>query len=139
CSLKVEGAQDKMLFPDVIADECGRHINGRLWCYHQYLRQLMDLGILPPYTGKLEFNPWADFNLSGQFVSETWGMISPGMPQTAATLATHYTQVSIDFEALQSTQMFASMIATAYLTSDIDKIIDAGAAAVDPKSILWRI
>lgn len=137
--LKMQSSKEMMLSPKVIADEWRKHINRRFWCSHQYLRQLMDLGILPPYTGKIEFNPWADFNLSGQFVSETWGMISPGMPQTAARLGAHYLHVSIDFEAVQSTQMFASMIATAYLTPDINRILDAGAAAVDPKSIMRQI
>ena len=43
----------------------------------------------PPLTGRIAINPWADFNLSGQFVSETWGLISPGMPQTAARIGIH--------------------------------------------------
>src|SRR5215510_11442523 len=57
--------------------------------------------ILLPYpqiTGRIAINPWADFNLSGQFVSETWGLISPGMPRTAARIGIHYTHVSIDGE-----------------------------------------
>ncbi len=116
-----------------------RHINRRIWCSHLYLRQILDLGIEPPLTGRSEINPWADFNLSGQFVSESWGLISPGMPQTAARIGTHYTRVSIDGEALQSTQMFDVMIATAFLTDSMETILDAGAAAVDPKSVMSRI
>ena len=52
-----------------IAELWKKHINRRIWCSHLYLRQLLDLGIEPPLTGRLEINPWADFNLSGQFVS----------------------------------------------------------------------
>jgi hypothetical protein len=115
------------------------HINRRIWCSHLYLRQIMDLGIDPPLTGKIEINPWADFNLSGQFVSESWGLISPGMPQTAARIGIHYTHVSIEGEAIQSTQMVDSMIATAFLTSDMDKILDAGAAALDRASVMSEI
>lgn len=137
--LKMQSSKEILLSPQAIADVWRRSINRRFWCSHQYLRQMMDLGILPPYTGATEFNPWADFNLSGQFVSETWGLISPGMPQTAARIGAHYTHVSVDLDAVQSTQLFASMIATAYLTSDIDRILDAGSAAVDPKSIMRRI
>lgn len=87
----------------------------------------------------MEFNPWADFNLSGQFVSETWGLISPGMPQTAARIGQHYTHVSIDLEPAQSTQLFTAMIATAFLTNNLESILDAGVAALDAKSVLRQI
>src|SRR5262245_8907046 len=116
-----------------------KHINRGMWSSHLYLRQIMDLGIDPPLTGRIEVNPWADFNLSGQFVSETWGLISPGMPRTAARIGIHYTHVSIDGEAIQSTQMMDAMIATAFFTGDLEKILDAGAAAVDPKTTMSGI
>ena len=122
-----------------ISEVWKKHINRRIWCSHLYLRQIMDLGIDPPLTGRIEINPWADFNLSGQFVSESWGMISPGMPETAARIGAHYTHVSVDGEAVQSTQMMDAMIATAFLTSDMEKILDAGAAALDPKSVMRQI
>jgi hypothetical protein len=122
-----------------IAEIWKTHINRRIWCSHLYLRQILDLGIDPPLTGRVEINPWADFNLSGQFVSESWGLISPGMPQTAARIGIHYTHVSIDGEAIQSTQMMDAMLATAFFTSDMEKILDAGAAAVDPKSVMSQI
>ncbi|HJZ95089.1 MAG TPA: ADP-ribosylglycohydrolase family protein [Candidatus Solibacter sp.] len=116
-----------------------KHINRGMWSSHLYLRQLMDLGIDPPLTGRIAINPWADFNLSGQFVSETWGLISPGMPRTAARIGIHYTHVSIDGEPVQSTQMMDAMIATAFFTSNMEEILDAGAAAVDSKSTMSRM
>lgn len=136
---ELERAGALFLPPERIADLWRRHINRRIWCSNQYLRQLMDLGIEPPLTGSVHLNPWADFNLSGQFLSETWGLIAPGMPRAAARLALHYTRVGIDLEPAQSAQMFAAMIATAYLTPDLEKILDAGVAAVDQGSILRRI
>src|SRR5262249_11607299 len=123
----------------MITEVWKKHINRGMWSSHLYLRQLMDPGIDPPLTGRIAINPWADFNLSGQFVSETWGLISPGMPRTAARIGVHYTHVSIDGEAIQSTQMMDAMIATAFFTSDMEKILDAGAAAVDPRSTMSRI
>jgi len=122
-----------------ITDVWKKHINRGVWSSHLYMRQLMDLGIDPPLTGRIAVNPWADFNLAGQFVSETWGLISPGMPRTAARIGVHYTHVSVDGEATQSTQMMDAMIATAFFTSDMEKILAAGAAAVDPKSTMSRI
>src|SRR5258708_38184326 len=107
--------------PHRISEIWKEHINRRIWCSHLYLRQIMALGIDPPLTGCIEINPWSDFNLSGQFVSESWGLISPGMPQTAARIGIHYTHVSVQGEAIQSTQMLDSMIATAFLTNSMEK------------------
>jgi hypothetical protein len=130
----------KLLLPNSsISDIWKSHINRRIWCSHLYLRQIMDLGIDPPLTGRIEINPWADFNLSGQFVSESWGLISPGMPRTAARIGIHYTHVSVDSEPVQSTQMMDAMIAVAFLTDDREKILDAGAAATDPQSVMRQI
>jgi hypothetical protein len=137
--LEMERSKELMLSPQRISALWKRHVNRYIWCSHQYLRQLMEIGIQPPLTGQIAINPWADFNLSGQFASETWGMISPGMPRTAARLGLHYTHVSIEGEPSQSTQMFATMISTAYLTADIQRILDAGEAALDPKSEFHQI
>ncbi len=123
----------------LISEVWKKHINRGIWCSHLYLRQLLDLGIDPPLTGRVELNPWADFNLAGQFVSESWGLISPGMPQTAARIGCHYTHVAVDGEPIQSTQMITAMISVAFLTGDIDAILDAGAAALDPRSVMHQI
>ena len=40
----------------------------------------------PSGYGIRVFNPWAEFNISGQFLCETYGLISPAMPQTAAKI-----------------------------------------------------
>ena len=115
------------------------HINRRIWCANEYARQLMDLGISPPFTGKPALNPWSDFNISGQFVCESFGLVAPGLPQTAAKLGLHYTHVTIDGEPAQATQLFTAMISTAFFERDIDRILDAGMAALDPKSVVHRI
>lgn len=122
-----------------IAELWRAHINRRIWCSHKYLRQLLEIGIEPPLTGNPHLNPWAVFNLSGQFVSESWGLIAPGMPQTAARVALHYVHTSISGEPAQSAQLFAAMIATAFQTSSIDAILDAGAASIDPRSRMREV
>ena len=137
--LEIQRTNNLLIPPHRISEIWKEHINRRIWCSHLFLRQIMDLGIDPPLTGCIEINPWADFNLSGQFVSESWGLISPGMPQTAARIGIHYTHVSVEGEPVQSTQMIDSMIATAFLTSDMEKILDAGAAALDPTSVMSQI
>lgn len=137
--VEMERSRTLLIPPARIAELWKRHINRRIWCSHLFLRQLLDIGLQPPVTGSVVINPWAEFNLSAQFVSESWGLISPGMPQTAARIGTHYTHVSIDGEPIQATQLFTAMIATAFVTSDINKILGAGLAAIDPASEMYRL
>ncbi|MEW6235345.1 MAG: ADP-ribosylglycohydrolase family protein [Candidatus Omnitrophota bacterium] len=116
-----------------------KHINRAIWCANQYARQLMDLGMEPPLTGCIPFNPWSDFNISGQFVCESWGLIAPGMPKTAERIGLNYTHVTISGEPAQTTQLFDAMIAAAFLIGDMEEILDAGLAAVDPKCVVHQV
>jgi ADP-ribosylglycohydrolase len=122
-----------------IAAQWREHINRRIFCANRYARDLMDLGIEPPWTGNVGLNPWSEFNISGQFVCESFGLMSPAMPQTAARLGIHYTRTAIDGEPAQATQLFTAMIATAFVETDVEKILDAGLAAVDPKSEIAHV
>ena len=114
-------------------------INRNIWCSNRYARHLMDIEVKPPMTGFISLNPWAEFNVSGQFLCETYGLLAPAMPQTAAKIGLHYTKVAIDHEPAQTTQLFTSMIATAFTEKDIHKILDAGIASIDPKSNTLKI
>jgi hypothetical protein len=128
-----------LLGPERITSLWKQHINTHIWCANLYARQLMDIGIDPPLTGKLALNPWSGFNISGQFICESFGLIAPGMPQTAARIGLNYTHVTIDAEPAQTTQLFTAMIATSFFTDDIDDILDAGLASVDPDSEILLI
>jgi ADP-ribosylglycohydrolase len=128
-----------LLSPQRIAGLWRERINRRIWCSNLYARQLMGLDILPPRTGDICFNPWAEFNISGQFICETFGLIAPGMPRTAAEIGLNYTRVTIDAEPAQTTQLFTAMIATAFITRDLEQVLDAGAAAVDTGSAVHEI
>jgi hypothetical protein len=128
-----------LLGPERITSLWKQHINTHIWCANLYARRLMDIGIDPPLTGKLALNPWSGFNISGQFICESFGLIAPGMPQTAALIGLNYTHVTIDAEPAQTTQLFTAMIATAFFTDDIDTILDAGLASVDPDSEILPI
>lgn len=128
-----------LLSPGQISELWNSRINRRIWCSNQYARQLMDLGLEPPLTGRVALNPWAEFNISGQFLCETFGLLAPAMPQTAARIGLNYTTVAIDLEPAQTTQLFTTMIATAFVEDDINRILDAGLAAIDPRSELHVI
>ncbi|MHC4583358.1 MAG: ADP-ribosylglycohydrolase family protein [Planctomycetota bacterium] len=128
-----------LLPPHLITQLWKQRINNRIWCSNQYARQLMDIGFQPPQTGSIVFNPWANFNISGQFICESFGLIAPAMPQTAAKIGLNYTRVTIDSEPAQTTQLFTTMIATAFITDDIDNIIDAGLKAIDQNCAIRNI
>jgi len=124
---------------DDVAALWKERINRNIWCSNRYARHLMDIDVKPPVTGLVSYNPWAEFNVSGQFLCETFGLLAPAMPQTAAKIGLHYTKVAIDNEPAQTTQLFTSMIATAFVENDINKILDAGIASVDPASNTLKI
>lgn len=131
---EIVGTREIFLKPPQITAAWKRHINRGIFCSNLYARCLMNIGIEPPWTGNFALNPWADFNISGQFICESFGLMAPGMPQTAAKLGLNYTHVAIDGEPAQATQLFTTMISTACIETDLNKILDAGVAAVDPKS-----
>ena len=128
-----------LLPPERISRLWKERINKRIWCSNLYARQLMDLGVEPPLTGMAVFNPWADFNISGQFLCETFGLIAPAMPRRAAQIGLNYTRVAIDGEPAQTTQLFTSMIALAFVADDIGTLLDRGLSAVDPHSTISQI
>jgi len=99
----------------------------------------MDIGFTPPSTGYNIFNPWAEFNISGQFLCETFVLLAPGMPQTAGKIGLNYTTVAISNEPAQATQLFTALISTAFLENDIQKILDAGEEAIDRNSKILQI
>jgi ADP-ribosylglycohydrolase len=133
--LRAISESGNILLPNAdIAALWKRHINRRIFCANRYARDLMDLGLEPPWTGNVALNPWSDFNISGQFICESFGLMAPAMPRTAARIGLHCTHVAIDGEPAQATQLFTTMIATAFIENDIDRILDAGEKAVDRKS-----
>lgn len=129
----------RLLSHDEITELWKTRINKRIWCSNLYARQLMELGITPPLTGNRLLNPWAGFNLSGQFLSETFGLTAPAMPQTAAGTALHYTTVAISGEPAQATQYFASMIALAFVEHDIATLVSESLEATDSSSDIRSI
>ena len=131
---------DQILLPyDTIYNLWIENLSTMIWCSNEYARKLMNLGIKPPHTGRILLNPWAVFNISGQFLCEQFALISPGMPQTAGRIGTHYTHVAVDGEPIQTTQLFDAMIATAFIEDDIMEVIDAGLRSIDPASEIHGI
>lgn len=137
--IEMQRRRNVFLSSDEIASLWRERINRRIWCANRYARFLMDVDIKPPHTGSVVLNPWSDFNVSGQFLCETFALIAPAMPRTASRIGLNYTTVAIGGEPAQTTQLFTTMISAAFMESDMDKILDAGMAALDPASKIFRI
>lgn len=132
--------EGKLYLPERRIGELWReNMNSRIWCANLYARELLELGVEPPTCGRIALNPWSVFNISAQFVCEAFGLVSPGMPRSAAKLGIHYTHYAVDGEPIQTTQLFTAMIATAFFEKDVERIVRAGLEAVDPKSSVHPI
>ena len=138
-AIEMQRSGDMYIPPERISELWRMHINTKIWCANLYTRRLMDLNIDPPLTGRIALNPWSIFNISGQFICESFGLIAPAMPQTAAKIGLHYTHVTIDGEPAQTTQLFTAMIATAFTDSSLTGILRAGLSAIDKESEIYRI
>jgi hypothetical protein len=136
---EMQKSRNVFLSADYITKLWKERVNRGVYCSNRFARYLMDIGFKPPYTGYTTFNPWATFNLSGQFLCETYGLVAPGMPQTAAKIGLNYTTVAINNEPAQATQLFTTMISTAFMENDINKIIEAGFVTLDKTSILVQV
>ncbi|HOA52138.1 MAG: ADP-ribosylglycohydrolase family protein [Thermogutta sp.] len=111
------------------------NMNQGVWVANKRARELMDVGIVPPLTGSIEHNPHAWYNLAGQFCVESYGLIAPGMPQTAADIGLHYARISVSQEPLQATQFWTTLISRAFVLSlSTRELLEDALSAVDQRS-----
>ena len=116
------------------------NMNAGIWVANKKARELMDQGIVPPETGSVARNPHAWYNLSGQFCVESYGLIAPGMPQTAADIGLYYAHIAVSEEPLQATQFWTSLISLrAFRETGVEDAMQLAFAAVDPKSCMAEV
>ena len=127
------------LAPEYIMELWKDHIVDRTFFATGYSKRLMEIGIQPPLSGNRVLNPFAEFNIAGHFLSESFGMIAPGLPKTAGRIGLHYTTVCIDGEPAQMTQFFTAIYAMAFFETDIEQLLDVGLASVDPTSRFYEV
>ncbi len=112
------------------------NMNQGVWVANKRARELMELGIVPPLTGSIEHNAHAWYNLAGQFCVESYGLIAPGMPQTAADIGLHYARISVSQEPLQATQFWTTLVSRTFVLSSMStmELLEDALLAVDPRS-----
>ena len=113
------------------------NMNTGIWVANKNARDLMDKGFIPPATGSTENNKAASYNLSGQFCTEAYGMISPGMPGTASELGIYYAHISVSDEPIQAAQFWTALISMNMLSDDpVEEVIKRALQAADSKSAI---
>ncbi|MBI5009117.1 MAG: ADP-ribosylglycohydrolase family protein [Bacteroidia bacterium] len=120
-----------------IAEIWKANMNTGIWVANKNARDLMDKGFIPPATGSTENNKAASYNLSGQFCTEAYGMISPGMPGTASELGIYYAHISVSDEPIQAAQFWTALISMNMLSDDpVEEVIIKALQAADSKSAI---
>lgn len=113
------------------------NMNSGIWVANKNARDLMDKGIIPPATGSVENNKAASYNLSGQFCTEAYGMISPGMPETASDLGIYYAHIAVSGEPIQAAQFWTTLISLNMFSNEpLETVIKNALQAVDTASTM---
>jgi hypothetical protein len=125
---------------DRIAEIWKANMNTGIWVANKNARDLMDKGFIPPATGSVENNKAASYNLSGQFCTESYGMISPGMPKTASDLGIYYAHISVSGEPIQAAQFWTALISlNVFSKSPVEDVIRNALKSADPASAMKEV
>jgi len=103
-----------------------------------YLR--LKHGVMPPRSGAIETNGRVVAEQIGaQIFIDGWGLVSPGDPELAADFAGRAARVSHDGEAVHAARVIAAMVASAFVESDIHKLIDTALRLIPADSMIARL
>ncbi|KAK4073253.1 uncharacterized protein Triagg1_5533 [Trichoderma aggressivum f. europaeum] len=97
-------------------------------------------GITAPASGAFKTNgrTLAE-QIGAQIFIDGWAMVAPGNQALAARLAEAAARVSHDGEAVHAAKLWAVMEAEAFLSSDVNHLLDAGLAFVPTDSVIARM
>ncbi|KAL6689919.1 ADP-ribosylglycohydrolase domain-containing protein [Trichoderma pleuroticola] len=97
-------------------------------------------GITAPASGAFKTNgrTLAE-QIGAQIFIDGWAMVAPGNQALAARLAEAAARVSHDGEAVHAAKLWAVMEAEAFLSSDVNHLLDAGLTFVPTDSIIARM
>jgi hypothetical protein len=114
------------------------NMNTGIWRANRRARALMEEGLLPPETGDVRRNEHAWYNLSGQFCTEAYGLVCPGMPQLAAELGLHYARVTVSHEPLQAAQFWPALVSLCFVDQrPLEQVLALALQVLDRRSSLY--
>jgi ADP-ribosylglycohydrolase len=97
-------------------------------------------GIAAPASGSIETNgQTVAEQIGAQIFIDGWAMVAPGQPQLAARLATQAARVSHDGEAVYAATLIAAMEAEAFVSNDVDHLIEVGLSVIPKDSLIARL
>lgn len=103
-----------------------------------YLR--LKAGIAAPRSGSSELNGTVvGDQIGAQIFIDGWGMIAPGDPELAASLARRAASVSHAGEAIYGAQVIAAMEALAFVESDVQRLLDTAQRCIPADSLIYRL
>ena len=77
--------------------------------------------------------------IGAQIFIDGWAIVAPGDPKLAARLAEQAARVSHDGAAVDAAKLWAAMEAEAFVSRDIDHLLEVGLAQISPESPIVRL
>ncbi len=97
-------------------------------------------GIEAPASGSIQTNgKTLAEQIGGQIFIDTWGFLFPGDPKKASEYARIAASVSHDGEGLHGAAFIAGCIAQAFVTDDIQNIVEVGLSLIEETSIYAKV
>jgi ADP-ribosylglycohydrolase len=97
-------------------------------------------GIEAPMSGSIAVNGEAVAEQIGaQIFIDGWAIVAPGNPALAASLAEKAARVSHDGAAVDAARLWAAMEAEAFVTRDVERLIDVGLAHIAAESPIAKL
>jgi hypothetical protein len=110
----------------------------KLWHANQAARYNILNGIMPPASGHWMNNPHAD-DIDFQIEADFAGMMAPGMINTASEICNRTGHIMNYGDGFYGGVFMAAMYATAFISDDIDFIIEQGLKPIPPESKFHQV
>jgi len=103
-----------------------------------YLR--LKNGIKAPRSGSMALNSKVVAEQIGaQIFIDAFGMVAPGDPALAVSMAENAAQVSHDGEAVHAARVVAAMVSAAFVEKDMNKLLDIGVSFIPEDCLLAEV
>lgn len=109
------------------------HAKYKLWHANQAMRYNVLHGIMPPQSGYWKNNPHAD-DIDFQIESDCLGMISPGMPVTAAALADTVGHIMNYGDGWYGGVFTSAMYTFAFISTDMEHVVTQALKTIPEKT-----
>jgi ADP-ribosylglycohydrolase len=103
-----------------------------------YLR--LKNGIKAPRSGSIALNSKiVAEQIGAQIFIDAFGMVAPGNPALAVSMAEKAAQVSHDGEAVYAARVVAAMVSAAFVEKDMGKLLDIGVGFIPQDSLISEV